>query len=180
MTERFLGQEPPAAGPPVRPRFEFRPPPSAVCTPRPQFLTVAALLWLVAAGVLLVAVVLPMVGVGDLWADITAVVNRDFPNETAVTKDRAVAAVTATLVGGGVLLALGEAASAAALRRGRPGARIMLALLLVVAVLHAALTIAVAPAVTAAMLGVATALALGGAVLMFLPGTTEWLHRPRR
>lgn len=180
VTERILGQDQPPPGPPVRPRFEFRPPPSAVCAPRPPLLGVASLLWLAAAVVLVVAVVLPLVGVGDLWADIAAVVARDFPNETAVTRDRVVAAVMGTLVGGGVLLALGEAAAAAAMRRGRPAARIVLALLLVVAAVHAVLAMTLAPAVIAALLGVASALALGGAVLMFLPGTTGWLHRPRR
>ncbi|MCO1658299.1 hypothetical protein [Pseudonocardia humida] len=166
--------------PPSRPRFEFRPPPSAERTPRPSVLTASSLLWLVAAGALLLAVVLPLVGVGDLWADVTATVARDFPNESPTTRDRAVAALTAGLVGSGVLLALLEGGAAAALRSGRSGARILLALLLALTAVHGLVMIGFATPLSSAMLGAGVALGLVAAVLMFLPGTTAWLAQPRR
>jgi hypothetical protein len=169
---------PPA--PPARPRFEFRPPPSAECTPRPAVLTASGLLWGGAAVALLAAVLLPLLGVGDLWGDVTAVVARDFPNESPATRDRAVAAFTAGLVGGGVLLALLAGGAAAALRSGRPGARILLALLFPLMVVHGLVMIGVATPLSTALLGAEVALALMGGVLMFLPGTTAWLTQPRR
>jgi hypothetical protein len=172
------GDHPPV--PPARPRFEFRPPPSAVCEPRPQALTLSSLLWAGAAAALVLAVVLPLVGVGDLWADVTTAVNTGFPNEAETTRDRAAAVASFVLVGSGVLFALLAGGSAAAMRRGKPTARIVLALLLVLIAVHALLMIGVAPLASTVLLGAAVALALVATVLMFLPGTTAWLTRPRR
>jgi hypothetical protein len=166
--------------PPSRPRFEFRPPPSAECTPRPTVLTASSLLWLGAAGVLLLAVVLPLVGAGDLWADVTAVVTRDFPNESATTRDRAIAALTAGLVGSGVLLALLEGGAAAAMRSGRAGARILLGLLFALSAVHGLVMLGFATPLSSGLLGTGVALGLVASVLMFLPGTTAWLAQPRR
>ncbi|WP_214406545.1 hypothetical protein [Pseudonocardia lacus] len=166
--------------PPSRPRFEFRPPPSAECIPRPPVLTAAGALWMVAAAALLLAVVLPLVGVGDLWADVTALVTRDFPNESPTTRDRAIAALTVGVVGSGVLLALLEAGAAAAVRSGRSGARILLALLCALTVVHALVMVEVATPLSSALLGTGVALGLVATVLMFLPGTTAWLAQPRR
>jgi hypothetical protein len=66
------------------------------------------------------------------------------------------------------------------LRGGRSGARILLTLLLAVEVVHALLMLGVAPPVSVALLAAGVALGLVAAVLMFLPGTTAWLSRPRR
>jgi hypothetical protein len=169
---------PPA--PPARPRFEFRPPPSAESAPRPSALTTASLLWAGAAVMLLLAVALPLIGVGDLWGDVTNAVNNGFPSEAATTRDRASALVTLVLVGSAVVLALLIGGSAAGLRGGRSGARILLTLLLAVEVVHALLMLGVAPPVSVALLAAGVALGLVAAVLMFLPGTTAWLSRPRR
>ena len=179
VTEPFLGRDGPAA-PPARPRFEFRPPPSAESAPRPGALSLSSLLWIVGAGMLLVAVVLPMVGVGDLWTDVAALVNRDFPNELPATRDRVTALVTLTLVGSGVLLALVAAGAAAAMRGGRPFARILLALLIPLVGLHALLMVGVAPAPSVVLLGANLTLGLVAGVLMFLPGMSRWLAQPRR
>jgi hypothetical protein len=151
-----------------------------VCTPRPQVLTLSSLLWAGAAAALVLAVALPMVGVGDLWTDVTNAVNTGFPNEAETTRDRAAAVATIVLVGSGVLLALLVAAFAAGLRRGKSSARIVLALLLVLVTVHALLMLGVAPLASTVLLGAAVALGLVAAVLMFLPGTTAWLTRPRR
>jgi hypothetical protein len=185
VTEPFPGRaqdgregRPPA--PPTRPRFEFRPPPSAVCTPRPQVLTLSSLLWAGAGAALVLAVVLPLIGVGDLWSDVTTTVNNGFPSEAATTRDRAVAVVTLVLVGSGVLLAVLVGAAAATMRAGRSASRIALVLLLVLMTVHALVMLGVAPTVSTLLLGADVALGLVAAVLMFLPGTTAWLTRPRR
>lgn len=174
------GRESRPPAPPARPRFEFRPPPSAVSAPRPTILTTSSTLWMVAATALLLAVVLPLVGVGDLWTDVTDAVNNGFPSEAATTRDRASAVVTMVLVGSGVLLAVLIGAAAAGLRGGRSGARVLLVLLLVLVVVHALLMLGVAPPTSTGLLAGAAALGLVAAVLMFLPGTTAWLTQPRR
>jgi hypothetical protein len=174
------GRESRPPAPPARPRFEFRPPPSAVSTPRPWMLTTSSFLWLAAAAALLLAVVLPLVGVGDLWTDVTNAVNNGFPSEAATTRDRASAVVTLVLVGSGVLLAVLIGGAAAGLRGGRGGARVLLALLLVLVVVHALLMLGVAPPTSTGLLAGAVALGLVAGVLMFLPGTTAWLNQPRR
>ena len=180
VTDRLGGAHDNPSGPPARPRFEFRPPPSAVEVPRPPVLTLSSVLWTAAAVALLVGVLLPVLGVGDLWADVAAVVQRDFPNESPATRDRAVAVVSAALVGSGVLLALMTGGAAAALRSGRRGARVLLALLLPVVAVHALLVLSVAPVLSAVLLGVGVALGLVAGVLMFLPDATKWLVQPRR
>lgn len=180
MTEREgdLGSD--GSRPPMRPKFEFRSPPSAVAAPRPQVLTVSWALWLVAAVAGLVAVVGPLLGLGDFQADLRAVVERDYPTETPVTRDRVVTLATTVLIGGGILLASLEAGFAAAMRSGHGGARIVLVLVFVPVVLHALLLLSVAPPVTAAGLVVGIALALVAAVLMFLPDAGAWFaRRPR-
>jgi hypothetical protein len=174
------GRESRPPAPPARPRFEFRPPPSAEPSPRPPMLTTSGYLWLAAAAALLLAVVLPLVGVGDLWTDVTNAVNNGFPSEAVTTRDRASAAVTLVLVGSGVLLAVLIGAAAAGLRGGRSGARVLLVLLLVLVVVHGLLMLGVAPPTSTALLAGAVALGLVAAVLMFLPGTTAWLNQPRR
>jgi hypothetical protein len=174
------GRESRPPAPPARPRFEFRPPPSAVAAPRPPTLSTSGLFWIAAAAALLLAVVLPLIGVGNLWTDVTAAVNNGFPTEDATTRDRASAVVTLVLVGSGVLLAVLVGAAAAGLRGGRSGARVLLVLLLVLVVVHALLMLDVAPPASTGLLAGAVALGLAAAVLMFLPGTTTWLNQPRR
>jgi hypothetical protein len=174
------GRESRPPAPPARPRFEFRPPPSAEPSPRPPMLSTSSALWLAAAAALLLAVVLPLVGVGDLWTDVTNAVNNGFPSEAVTTRDRASAVVTLVLVGSGVALAVLIGAAAAGLRSGRSGARVLLVLAFVVVVVHALLMLGVAPLTSTALLAGAVALGLVATVLMFLPGTTAWLTQPRR
>lgn len=133
--------------------------------------TASWVLWLLAALATLVAVGLPLLGVGEFEADLLADVTRDFPAETQATRERVVGIAVAVLIGGGILLALLEAGFAAAMRSGRGGARIVLALLLVPAGLHLWLLLGAASPITASALVIGTVLAAGAAVLMFLPGT---------
>lgn len=143
-------------------------------------LTASWVLWMLAGLALLVSVVLPLIGIGDLEADLRAAVGRDFPNETAGTLDRVIATAEAVLIGGGVLLALAEAGFAAAMRSGRGGARIVLVLLLVPVLLHAWLLTGVAPPLTAAVLVIGTVPAVVASILMFLPGAAAWFARHER
>ncbi len=168
------------AGPPTRPKFEFRTPPSALPIRRPRAITVSWALWLAAALLYLVAVALPLLGIGDFQGDVLAIVERDYPNETAATRGRVVVLTSAVLIGGGMLLALLEAGFAAAMRSGRGWARGVLVLLLAPQLLHAWVLVGVASPASIGCVAIGTALALAAAAAMFSPGMGGWLARQVR
>lgn len=168
-------------GPPARPGFDFQPPPSAALAemPRPAYLTVSSLLWFAAGGALLVAMVLPLVGVGDMWGATAELVRTQFPAESAETQNRTAATAAAALVGGGVLLGPLAAAAAATMRAGRRAGRSWLVVVMLLAVIHALLSVTVLPLVSAVLLSAAVTAAVAAGLLMFFPGTTDWLNRRR-
>lgn len=179
-TDRFPARDPYGSGPPLRPSFEFRAPPSATPMERPPLLTAATGLWFVAGLAGLVGALLPLLAVGEFHGNLVTVVERDYPQETLALRDRVVAVAAAVLVGGGILVALLEAGLAVALRSGRGGARVVLAMLVAPVGLHVLLMLSVVAPVSAGCLLVEAVLALAAAVLMYFPGTSTWLERCSR
>lgn len=179
VTEARRGPAPPGSEPPTRPQLEFRPPPSGVVVPRPALVTASCALWFTAAVAAVAAVLLPFAGLGDFQTDLRAVVDRDYPSESAGTRDRVVTMATAVLVGGGIAIGLLQAGFAASMGAGRGGARIVLVLVLAPAALHALVMLGVAPASSAVLLGLSLALASVAAVLMLLPAAGAWFARQR-
>lgn len=171
-------RRPPA--PPGRPRFEFRQRPSEVVFRRARSVGVSAGLWTAAAVLGLVAALVMLLDLDGTQAAVRAIVDRDFPNETAVTRDRAVAAAAAVLIGGAFVISVATGLSAAALRAGRGGARFLLVLLLVVTVVEIVLAVGVVAPLVPVVLGVAAALGVAGAVLMYLPDANRWFAIRKR
>lgn len=165
----------PAPGsPPARPRFEFREPPSAERVPRPPVVLVSWICWLAGVGALLTTVAGSLLAVDDLRADLLAILVRDYPGETAATRDRVVQVAVIVLLAGGALLAAVQAGFATAMRAGRSWARVALVLLLGPVLLHSVLLGGVAAPIIKVLLGAEVGLALVAAALMFLPGSGRW------
>lgn len=167
-------------GPPGRPRFEFRQRPSEVVTRRARSVDVSAGLWTAAAVLGLVAALVMLLDLDGTQAAVRAIVDRDLPDESAVTRDRAVTAAAAVLIGGAFVVSLATGVSAAAMRSGRGGARFVLVLLLVVTVVEIVLAVGVVAPVVLVVLVVAAALGVAAAVPMYLPGANRWFAIRRR
>lgn len=170
----------PQPQPPGRPRFEFRQRPSEAVARRARAVDASFALWSAAAVLGLLAGLVLLLDLDGVTASVRAVVDRDFPNETAVTRDRAVAAAAAVLVGGALLVGVLTGLAAAALRAGRGGARFVLALLLAVTVVEVVLALGVVPPLVVALLGAGAVLGLVAAVLMVLPTANRWFAARRR
>ena len=171
-------RRPPA--PPGRPRFEFRQRPSEVVARRARSVDVSAGLWTAVAVLGLVAALVMLLDLEGTQAAIRAIVDRDFPNESVVTRDRAVAAAAAVLIGGVLVVSLVTGASAAAMRAGRGGARFLLVLLLVLTVLEIVLAVGVVAPLVPVVLVVAAALGVAATVLMYLPDANRWFAIRKR
>lgn len=165
--------------PPSRPRFEFRQRPSEVAAQRAGSVVVAYALWTTAAVVGLAAALAMLVDLDGIQTAVRTLVDRDFPDESAVTRGRAVAAVTAVLVGGVFLLSVAVGITAAALRTGRAAARVVLVLLAVVVVVEIVLVVDVVSPLVVALLLVSVALGVAGMVTMYRPSATRWLLATR-
>lgn len=167
--------EPIPPTPPGRPRFEFRERPSAVLAERAGSVSVSAALWLVTAGLVLVAALLMLLDLHGLQAAVRAVTDRDFPAETVATRDRAAAVALAVLIGSAGLLGLVTAAVAARpLRAGRSGARFGLAVLLAGVAVLVLLSLEVVPLLVRVPLLLAVACGTVAAVLQWLPAANRW------
>ncbi|MBW0137907.1 hypothetical protein [Pseudonocardia abyssalis] len=166
--------------PPGRPRFEFRQRPSEAVARRARSVDVSFALWSVAALLGLAAALVMLLDLDGVQAAVRTVVDRDFSNETAVTRDRAVAAAAAVLVGGAFLLGVLTGIAATAMRAGRGGARFVLLLLLAVTVVEIVLAVGVVPPAVVALFVVAAALGVVAAVQMYLPGANRWFAARRR
>lgn len=164
----------PAAEPPGRPRFEFRQRPSQVITRRAGSVVVAYGLWTAAAAFGLIAALAMLLDLDGVQAAVRAVVDRDFPNESPVTRDRAVGAATAVLIGGAFLLSVITGVTAAIMRSGRGAARVVLVLLVAVVVVEIVLAVDVVSPLVLLLLIVSVALGVAGAVMMYLPSSNTW------
>lgn len=165
---------------PGRPRFEFRQRPSEVVARRARSVDVSAALWTAAAVLGLVAALVMLLDLDGTQAAVRAIVDRDFPNETSVTRDRVVALAAAVLVGGAFVIGVAMGLGAAVMRSGRGGARFLLVLLLVLTLVEIVLGVGVvAPAVLVQLVMVAV-LGVAGAVAMYLPGANRWFAVRRR
>lgn len=167
-------------GPPGRPRFEFRQRPSEVVSRRARSVDVSAGLWTAAAVLGLVAALVLLLDLDGTQAAVRAIVDRDFPNETAVTRDRAVAAAAAVLVGGAFVISLATGFGAAAMRAGRGAARFVLVLLLAVTGVEIVLAVGVVPPLVLVLLVVGAASGVAAAVQMYLPAANRWFAIRRR
>lgn len=175
VTEREPETAPvPAPPPPSRPRFEFRQRPSAAVAERARTVGVAWVLWLAAGALLLLAALVMIFNLDGLEAGIRTIVDTDFPAETAVTRDRAVALTLAVLIGGGIVLGLAEAGFASLMRSGRGGARFVLVLLLALSLVEIVVTLGVVITVVGLALLLSAACGLVGTVMMYLPPSNAW------
>ena len=165
---------------PGRPRFEFRQRPSEVVARRARSVDVSAALWTAAAVLGVVAALVMLLDLDGMQAAVRTIVDRDFPNETSVTRDRAVALAAAVLVGGAFVVGLAMGLGAAAMRSGRGGARFVLVLLLALTLVEIVLGVGVVGPLVLVLLGVAAALGVAGAVAMYLPGANRWFATRRR
>ena len=165
---------------PGRPRFEFRQRPSEVVARRARSVDVAAALWTAAAVLGLVAALVMLLDLDGTQAAVRAIVDRDFPNETSVTRDRAVALAGAVLVGGVFVLGLATGLAAVAMRGGRGGARFVLLMLLALTLVEIVLGVGVVAPLALVLLVVAAALGVAAAVAMYLPGANRWFATRRR
>lgn len=170
----------PASEPPSRPRFEFRQCPSEVVARRAGSIGVAYGLWTAAAALGLVAALAMLIDLDGIQAAVRTLVDRDFPEESAVTRDRAVAAATAVLIGGAFLISLAIGVTAAVMRSGRGAARVVLVLLAAVVVVEIVLAVDVVSPVVLVLLVVSAAVGIAGAVLMFLPSANTWFLAKQR
>lgn len=170
----------PAAEPPGRPRFEFRQRPSQIITERAGSVAVSYWLWTAAAAFGLVAALAMALDLDGVQAAVRTLVDRDFPNESPVTKDRVVGASTAVLVGGAFALSVLTGLSAVAMRSGRGGARVMLVLLASVVVVEIVLAVEVVSPLVLLLLVVSVALGVAGAVMMYLPTSNTWFVIKKR
>ncbi|MHA6785487.1 hypothetical protein ACVGOW_31500 [Pseudonocardia saturnea] len=170
----------PAPEPPGRPRFEFRQRPSEVIAGRARSVVVAYGLWTAAAGVGLIAALAMVIDLDGVQSAVRALVERDFPNESAVTRDRAIGAATAVLIGAAFLLSLAVGLAAAIMRSGRGAARVVLVLLVAVTVVEIVLTVDVVSPLVVGLLVVSVALGVAGAVQMYLPSANTWFLTKKR
>jgi hypothetical protein len=147
---------------------------------RPTAVAVSFAMWLAAAGVLLLVSVLMGLKIVAVEDALRAIIERDYPAESAATRERVTSLVALVLAGGGAVLGTAIAAFGTVLRAGRGGARLALAVLVVLAAVHAHLARAVAPTVAAAALPIGITIAMAASVAMLLPGTYGWFARKRR
>lgn len=140
----------------------------------PRVVHVACWLWFAAglAGIITAAATLRYFG--ELHAMMLSIVDRQFPQETPVTRDRAATATVATLIGAGVLISLIQLAFAVAMRSGRSWARFALVGLSIVGALYCAAVFGPAPQLSRFGLLATIALMVIAAVPMFLPGSQRW------
>ena len=147
---------------------------------RARSVDVSAALWTAAAVLGVVAALVMLLDLDGMQAAVRTIVDRDFPNETSVTRDRAVALAAAVLVGGAFVVGLAMGLGAAAMRSGRGGARFVLVLLLALTLVEIVLGVGVVGPLVLVLLGVAAALGVAGAVAMYLPGANRWFATRRR
>ncbi|MGH3766945.1 MAG: hypothetical protein ACRDS0_04400 [Pseudonocardiaceae bacterium] len=177
MTQADPSDSLPAAAPP-RPSLAIsalRPEPSAP----PRDVHIAYWLWFATClfGVITAATTLRYFG--ELHTMILSIVNRQFPQETPVTRDRAATATLATLIGAGVLISLIQFAFAVAMRSGRGWARFALVGLSVLGALYGTAVFGSAPSISRVGLLASIALMVISVVPMFLPGARTWFAQQR-
>jgi hypothetical protein len=170
----------PAPEPPGRPRFEFRQRPSEVVAQRARSVAVSYVLWTAAAAFGLVAALAMLIDLDGVQAAVRTVVERDFPNESVVTRDRAASAAVAVLVGGALLLSLAVGVTAAIMRSGRGAARAALVVLLAVVVVEIVLAVEVVSPLVVGLLVAGAVLGLAGVVPMYLRGARTWFLAKQR
>jgi len=141
---------------------------------KPRVVKVAVLLWTTAVVLQLASSMLALVDVQRIRGDLLAEVAQGFPAEATTNQERVVVAVLALLIGAGVLIALLELGFVVALNRGKRWARVVLALLAVVAVAHAVIVVGGLRSMFLVGLVVGGGIAVGAVVVSFLPAARVW------
>lgn len=136
-------------------------------------------LWFGGATMGVVAALVMLMSLDTLESTVRGIVERDFPNEASMTRDRVVALASAVLIGGGLLVGFAQMGAAAAMRSGRGAARFALVTLLGVAVVEMLLSLEVVSIAGRVALLLSISLGVVGSVLMYLPTANLWFSSQR-
>jgi hypothetical protein len=153
---------------------------------RPRAVTIAFWSWMLGSLLVAVPVVLSSMKVETMRTEFARLASQTDPAASEATVDRVAGVSVLIVVGTGAVLGLLGLLLAGPMRNGRNWARILLTVVALIAVVHAAF---VTTAVTGPMLEeLRTAVAAGflafagvvliGTVCMFQPGTRAWFRRP--
>ncbi len=164
--------------PPPRPKVAIRAL-TSVIPERPRVVHISFWLWLGACSIGLITVLVTLRYFGELRATISAIVDRQFPQETPATRGKAATATVATLIGAGALIVLIQLALAVAMRSGRSWARFALVGLSLLGGLYSVAVFGSAPLISRVGLIVSFALMVTAVVTMFLPGARTWFSQQR-
>ena len=147
--------------------------------PPPRIVHVACWLWFAAglAGIITAAVTLRYFS--ELHTMMLSIVDRQFPQETSVTRDRAAIATVATLISAGVLISLIQVALAVLMRSGRGWTRFALVGLTILGALYCAAVFGSAPQLSRVGLLASIALMIIAAIPTFRPDAGKWFAQPR-
>lgn len=141
---------------------------------RPRVVHVSFWLWIGACVIGLITALVTLRYFSEFRATILAMVERQFPQETPATRDKAAIATVATLIGAGVLIILVQTALAVAMRSGRSWTRFALAGMSLFGALYSVAVFGGAPLISRVGLLASIALMVSAMVLMFLPAARTW------
>ena len=141
---------------------------------RPRVIEFSYWLWVGACLVTMITAIVTLRSFEELKAMILAIVERQYPAETAVTREKVAAATVATVIGAGVLIAVVQLAFGLVMRSGRGWARFVLAGLTILGGLYSVAVFDTAPTISRAGILGSAALVVIALVLMFLPPARKW------
>jgi hypothetical protein len=166
------------AVPPPRPNIAIRALTSELPV-RPRAVHVSFWLWLGACLIGLITALVTLRYFGELRATILAIVDRQFPQETPATRDKAATATLVTLIGAGAVIILIQMALAVAMRSGRSWTRFSLVGLSLLGGLYSVAVFGSAPLICRVGLIASVALMVSAVVPMFGPGARGWFAQQR-
>lgn len=146
--------------------------------PRPRVIDLSYWLWFGACVIGMITTVATLRYFGELQALVLAIVEQQYPLETAATREKAAWATVATLIGAGALIPLVQLMLALAMRSGRGWARFALVGLTVLGALYGVAVFGAAPTISRAGLLASITVMVIASVPMLLPATRPWFaHR---
>jgi len=141
---------------------------------RPRVVGVSTVLWLASIAVGAAGIGLMLVDLDNVRANLLADVARQLPTELPSTWERVTAAALAVITGGGAVILLLQLGFALAMRNGHRWARIALIPTGLAGLGHALIAAGALP--RPALAGIPAALAVAGAITMFLPASNVWFN----
>lgn len=156
---------------PPRPRLQRWQPAERV---KPKAVKTAVWLWTAAVALQVASSALALIDLRQVRAGLAAEVAQRFPAEAAIAQERVVVAVLALLLGAGLLIVLLELGFVVALNRGKRWARVALALLAGVVLVHAVIVAGGLRSAFLVGLVVASGIAIGAVVVSFRPAARVW------